>query len=202
VDDPFRIYEAADCSKDGYPRVWHDGLEERVGPDGKRVKFGVKHLVRELTDHRCARCGHPYRGGGQWSPCDGACTHRGPYRILYRSGEVARINSSGCAEAGFAVRSDPALVAGVEAEYRILTVHHLNGVKHDLRWWNLVALCQRCHLQIQGKVVMERVWPWEHSEWFKPYVAAYYASVYLGEEISREEAQERMEELLALERQA
>lgn len=43
------------------------------------------------------------------------------------------------------------------------------------RWWNLGALCQRCHLRIQGKVVMERPWLWEHSEWFRPYVAGYYA---------------------------
>ena len=26
---------------------------------------------------------------------------------------------------------------------------------------------------------MERIYPHEHSEWFKPYVAAYYAFVYL-----------------------
>ena len=42
-------------------------------------------------------------------------------------------------------------------------------------WWNIPALCQRCHLKIQNKVVMERQWMFEHSEWFKPYVAGYYA---------------------------
>jgi hypothetical protein len=50
------------------------------------------------------------------------------------------------------------------------------------------SLCQRCHLQIQGKVKMERVYPWPHSEWFRPYVAGYYAWTYLGEEITRAEA--------------
>jgi hypothetical protein len=34
---------------------------------------------------------------------------------------------------------------------------------------------------------MERVWPWEHSDWFKPYVAGYYAWTYLGEDLTREE---------------
>jgi len=90
----------------------------------------------------------------------------------------------------------------VQALARILTVHHLNGDKRDCRWWNLAALCQRCHLTIQGRVVMARVWPWEHSDWFKPYVAGYYASVYLGEELDREKVEARLDELLGLERVA
>ena len=56
-----------------------------------------------------------------------------------------------------------------------LTVHHLDLNKSNCAWWNLLALCQRCHLQIQNKVVMERRWMFEHSEWFKPYVAGFYA---------------------------
>jgi hypothetical protein len=31
--------------------------------------------------------------------------------------------------------------------------------------------------EIQGKVKMERRWLHEHSDWFKPYVAGYYAHV-------------------------
>jgi hypothetical protein len=88
------------------------------------------------------------------------------------------------------------------SEWRILTVHHLrlgHDAKRDLRWWNLAALCQRCHLQIQGKVQMERVWPHEHSEWFKPYAAGWYAWSYLGLELTREQTAERLDELLALE---
>lgn len=56
-----------------------------------------------------------------------------------------------------------------------LTVHHLDLDKSNCEWWNLAALCQRCHLQIQSKVAMERPWMLPHSEWFKPYVAGYYA---------------------------
>lgn len=56
-----------------------------------------------------------------------------------------------------------------------LTVHHLDINPANCEWWNLAALCQRCHLTIQGKVVMERPWMFQHSEWFKPYVAGYYA---------------------------
>ena len=89
-----------------------------------------------------------------------------------------------------------------EAQWRILTVHHLNGVKHDCRWWNLAALCQRCHLLIQGRVDMNRVYVLEHSEWFKPYAAGWYAWSYLGEDLTREETMERLPDLLAQERLA
>ena len=87
----------------------------------------------------------------------------------------------------------------VEARWRILTVHHLNGAKHDLRWWNLASLCQRCHLYVQRKVVMERVYIWEHTEWFKPHAAGWYAAAYLGENLTREQTMARLDELLALE---
>jgi hypothetical protein len=53
--------------------------------------------------------------------------------------------------------------------------------------------------QMQGKVKMERRWLHEHSDWFKPYVAGYYAHVYLNEDVTREQAEARMDELLALE---
>lgn len=33
---------------------------------------------------------------------------------------------------------------------RMLTVHHLDGNKANCEWWNLAALCQVCHLFVQG----------------------------------------------------
>jgi 5-methylcytosine-specific restriction endonuclease McrA len=57
-----------------------------------------------------------------------------------------------------------------------LTVHHLDIDPRNCAWWNIPALCQRCHLSIQGKVIMDRPWMFEHSDWFKPYAAAYYPS--------------------------
>ena len=57
-----------------------------------------------------------------------------------------------------------------------LTVHHLDIDPSNCAWWNIPALCQRCHLSIQGKVVMEREYMFEHSAWFKPYVYTYYAT--------------------------
>jgi 5-methylcytosine-specific restriction endonuclease McrA len=77
----------------------------------------------------------------------------------------------------------------------MLTVHHLDLDKSNCRWWNLVALCQRCHLHIQGKVVMERPWMFEHSEWFRPYVAGYYAHR-SGLDDSRDYVMAHLEKLL------
>lgn len=85
----------------------------------------------------------------------------------------------------------------------MLTVHHLDLDKSNCRWWNTVALCQRCHLPIQGKVDMDRHWVMaEQSDWFRPYVAGAYAWKYLGEDLERREVNLRLPELLQLERAA
>jgi hypothetical protein len=152
---------------------------DELGKDGYPPEWHqtIKHAVREAAGYQCVRCGHPYRNGqhgsGEWSPCGEHCTHGEPTRVA----------------------------DGVrEARWRILTVHHLDGDKANCRWWNLAALCQRCHLQIQGKVQMARVWPWEHTPWFRPYVAGYYAWAYLGRDLDRDQVEARLGELLALER--
>jgi hypothetical protein len=181
VQHLMRVYAPDECTgKDGYPPEWHET---------------VKHAVREAAGHRCVRCLHPYvKGAGRWSPCDARCRHAGPARFRYQGDW----HDAG-AFLPETIANGLTLGYQFEAEWRILTVHHLDGVKGNLRWWNLASLCQRCHLQIQGKVKMERVYPWEHSEWFRPYVAGYYAWTYLGENITRTEAVERIDELLALE---
>lgn len=184
----FRLYSADECGPDGYPPEWH---------------AKVKHAVRAAAGNRCVRCGHSFVVGetpGLWSPCDERCTHGGPVRARALSAgpdEWERDDLDGDDLAAYRTGGFE-----LQARSRVLTVHHLDGNKANLRWWNLVSLCQRCHLTIQGRVKMERVWPWEHSDWFKPYVAGYYASTYLGEELSRPEVMERVDELLWLERMA
>jgi transcription elongation factor Elf1 len=79
----------------------------------------------------------------------------------------------------------------------VLTVHHLDADKSNCRWWNTVALCQRCHLSIQGRVIMERTWMLPHSEWFKPYVAGYYA-FHHGLSDAREFVMQHIDELIDL----
>ena len=190
MNDLLRVYlDPSEIAADGYPYAWR-GIRRLYEANGAPPVWetgpAIKDLVRELAGYRCVRCGHPYppeitslHPKGEWTPCDQNCTHGGELV------ETLRYNEDGMVW---------------EARWRILTTHHLNGVKHDCRWWNLAALCQRCHLAIQGRVVMDRVYVLEHSEWFKPYAAGWYASSYLGEELSREETMERLDELLALER--
>lgn len=177
----FRLYHDSDAGPDGYCAEWHRTL---------------KDLVREQSGHRCVRCKHPYQSGkhgrGEWSPCDEHCLHHGPYRY--------RLDGWGNFQDEWQSPIAGDLVAEayeVHAAWRILTVHHLDGNKLNCRWWNLAALCQRCHLTIQGRVKMDRPWLLDHSEWFKPYVAGYYASQH-GLELSREEVMSRLDELLEM----
>lgn len=79
----------------------------------------------------------------------------------------------------------------------VLTVHHLDLNPANCAWWNIPALCQRCHLTIQAKVVMEQYWAFEHSEWFQPYVAGYYAHLN-GQPDDREYVMAHLDELLEL----
>ena len=51
-----------------------------------------------------------------------------------------------------------------------LTIHHLDNDKSNCSEWNLAALCQRCHLQIQGKVEMSQGWMFDHSDWMRPHI--------------------------------
>jgi hypothetical protein len=184
-DTLLRSYLPAECGSDGYPAAWHET---------------IKHSVRERAGFRCIRCQHPYRNGehgkGEWTRCDSRCTHYGLLRVGGWNGEVGEWGPGLCGvSAGEMHRAG----AHVEAAWRILTVHHLDGDKRNCRWWNLSALCQRCHLQIQGRVVMSRTWPWPHTEWFRPYAAGFYAWEYLHEDLTRPEVEARLPELLALE---
>lgn len=192
-----RQYEGYECGEDGYPFAWHGKCGcDFLGVDADDCAFGacsadspaIKDAIREEAQNRCERCLHPYaKGAGEWSRCDERCRH-------------------GHAETRKMERliDHPALPEGdiwIEARYRILTVHHLDEDKANCRWWNLVALCQRCHLRMQHGVVMDTPWHYEHSEWFKPYAAAFYAFKYLGEDLSREAVMIRQDELLKLEYQ-
>jgi hypothetical protein len=81
----------------------------------------------------------------------------------------------------------------------ILTTHHFDGDKANDAWWNLMPLCQVCHLQFQAKVDPDVPFFLDHSEWAKPYVAGFYALKYEGRMIDRDEAENRMEKLLSYE---
>jgi hypothetical protein len=57
-----------------------------------------------------------------------------------------------------------------DGKRRVLTVHHLNGDKGECHLWNLAALCQACHLVIQGRVCFDQAWAWPHSPWMQRHV--------------------------------
>lgn len=178
------LHDCETCGGDG-----EVGEDERVG----------EIAVPAVT---CSTCKGTGKVWTPWSACDEQCTHKGPVRVLVPEGDEP-------VETGEWMELSPLRPVGeliaesngqpYEAKWRILTVHHFSGDKSDCRWGNLGALCQRCHLLIQGKVVLEQVYPHEHSEWFKPHAAWWYAWSYLGEDLSRGEVMERLDELLALE---
>ncbi len=85
------------------------------------------------------------------------------------------------------------------ASGHVLTTHHFDGNKANDAWWNLLALCQRCHLKIQNKVDPAIPFFFPHSEWLKPYVAGFYAWKYEGRMLTRNEVDARLDELLGYE---
>lgn len=82
--------------------------------------------------------------------------------------------------------------------FHILTVHHWDGNKRNCAWWNLIPLCQRCHLSVQARVDPNQPFMFEHTEWCKIYAAGFYAKKYLALDLPRDKALMRMETLLAL----
>lgn len=70
----------------------------------------------------------------------------------------------------------------------VLTVHHLDNVKKNCARWNLAALCQKCHLRIQARVVMPQLFMQEIleiSDWFRPHLEGYLASLKQKKSVDR-----------------
>ena len=127
--------------------------------------------VKEEAGWRCVRCRHP-----DFSPEERSEKNQCGWRIcddLCRHGRRVFLK-------------------------RVLTVHHLDSEKANVRWWNLAALCQVCHLSIQGRVRVHQGYFLPISEWMKPYVGGFVAFSVLGEDLSREEVMDRLDELLEI----
>jgi len=146
---------------------------------------------------RCVRCLHR---GAQWvkAPNDPEMVRA----ALAREGSCTATARIDRVEGGAWIRSGilpcDAACRGHRADgkTRVLTVHHLDNNKTNLRWWNLAALCQVCHLQIQAKVAVRATYMLPHSDWFLPYVAGFYAMNVLGVDLSRDQVEARLVELL------
>lgn len=135
-------------------------------------------LVKREAGHRCVRCGHPAG--------DRLVTLAAWY---CGEGDERRRDLSACTADCTHER---------DGKLRILTVHHLDGDKANNRWWNLLALCQVCHLRIQAAVIPDRPWLFPHTPWFRPYVAGFYAWYYDRRELTRAEVLLELDALLAL----
>ncbi|MHA7813290.1 MAG: HNH endonuclease [Phycisphaerales bacterium] len=55
-----------------------------------------------------------------------------------------------------------------------LTVHHFDGNRDNNERWNLMALCQRCHLSVQARIDPDEPLLTEPSHWARPYIAGFY----------------------------
>lgn len=132
----------------------------------------VALVVKRSAGWRCVRCQHRFHDMEKRDlDCDPICLSTGRCRhriIVHREGA------------------------------HNFTVHHLDGNKSNVVWWNLLALCNSCHLTIQAKLIPERPYLWEHSEWFKIYAAGFYASFYGKIEITRAQAAADTAHYLAL----
>lgn len=145
-------------------------------PDQK----AIHDQVRASVGNRCIRCGHPQgdRMLTGTAAMDALATDQAD-RTKDRNGAPIVFVLQPC---------DARCTHPRDRKLRILTVHHLTGKKDDNRWFNLLALCQVCHLQIQAKVIPEVPYLWRHREWFVPYVCGFYAAYYGRQDITREEA--------------
>jgi hypothetical protein len=159
--------------------------------------------VKEAAGWRCVRCQHPFaspamvtegaqqvllvpQGVSPGGPlfCDSRCdSERGIHRrVQLDSVAVRRIGPTNAQWLGSLS----------------LTVHHFDGDKSNNRWWNLMCLCNSCHLKIQSSVIPQRAWLFEHSDWAKPYVAGFYAHWFARVEPRREVVESALPIFLAL----
>lgn len=157
----------------------------------------IARAVKDAAGWRCIRCGHPYvlsfeseqeAEDAMWRIFPASSGIK--VQPIPSGGYLIRSGILPCDEHCNGHRHEP-------VKQRVLTVHHLDGNKENCEWWNLAALCQVCHLQVQGKVKMDQAYLHPHTPWFRPYVAAYYAFTLLGEELTRDQVEARLCELLS-----
>ena len=52
----------------------------------------------------------------------------------------------------------------------VMTVHHFDGDKANCEWWNLIPLCQRCHLSVQARMDWSKTTSKNCPVWLLPYM--------------------------------
>ncbi len=146
----------------------------------------IAAAVKAHHGNRCERCGHPNE-----KPWKG---RHFPIRALPLDHESMQLPEAERADLGYCgqcrtvyditiVDVDAPCYYGEPApcddrcthrtndkKQRVLTVDHLDGDKANNDGWNLAALCQSCHLSVQGRVRMEQTYAFRHTEWMRPHV--------------------------------
>ena len=128
-----------------------DGVNSEYPADWPAIASRIK----AAAGGRCVRCGHP---------------DEPPWKIQKmvpwwksRSGRE-QTGPSPC---------DELCTHPPDGKQRMLTVHHLDMDKANVADWNLAALCQGCHLSVQGRVDFHQEYLFEHTPWMRPYVEGF-----------------------------
>lgn len=152
----------------------------------------ISDAYMAAADYRCVRCRHRFDPQTRKPlTCDARCD-------LTRG---AHLKTGWISQATLEQLAEPTSLA---ARYALpkgalnYGVHHFDADKSNNRWWNLMPLCNFCHLKIQSSVIPERQWLFEHSEWAKIYVAGFYAYWFAAANPSRELVEEHIDVFLAL----
>ncbi len=136
----------------------------------------ISYRVKRLHGFRCERCGHPHVPAypatrnvrdlweHDWEVEEGVFAP-----VVFRRGDTGL----GRSMTTFETPCDRRCSHIGDGKQRTLTVHHLDGDKANYRLWNLAALCQVCHLQIQAKVCWDQTYLGQHSEWMRWHIERY-----------------------------
>lgn len=137
----------------------------------------ISQIAKSIAEYRCVRCGHSFSRRGVPLPCDDRCDQTRGIHLKPVERNLA----------GFDMR-----LLGLN-----YGVHHLDGDKGNCLWWNLLPMCNSCHLKFQARVIPEQEYLHEHSPWFRVYVAGYYAAQ-RGLILARPQVEADVERFLAM----
>lgn len=102
----------------------------------------IASTVKLLAGDRCVKCGHPPEGAWKVFPDSGK--GRAPCDDL-------------CSHTN-------------DDSQRVLTVHHLDMFPPNCAWWNLIALCQVCHLTVQARYHLHQYYLLDPPDWLKRHI--------------------------------
>lgn len=136
----------------------------------------ISYRAKRLHGFRCERCHHPHvprrperiiydLWNHDWEVTASVVWARAPRTTLAFAWPWRRVRQN--------TKCDGFCTHAGDSKHRILTTHHLDGDKSNWRLWNLAALCQVCHLQVQAKICWDQTYLGEHSIWLIWHIERY-----------------------------